>query len=48
MDIVDYARFQEQQRAYYQGMVDVVQILSGLGIIKESSRVKELLNTIPK
>ena len=32
MDIVDHAHFQEQQRAYYQGIVDAVQILAGLGI----------------
>ena len=45
MDIVDHAHFQEQQRTYYQGIVDAVQILAGLGIVKESVKVKELLNT---
>ena len=30
MDIVDHANFQEQQRAYYQGIVDAIQILAGL------------------
>lgn len=48
MDIVNHAHFQEQQRAYYQGIVDTVQILAGLGIVKESVKVKELLNTIMK
>lgn len=48
MDIVDHAYFQEQQRAYYQGIVDAIQILAGLGIVKESVKVKELLNTIMK
>ena len=48
MDIVEHAHFQEQQRAYYQGIVDAVQILAGLGIVKESVKVKELLNTIMK
>lgn len=48
MDIVDHTHFQEQQRAYYQGIVDAVQILAGLGIVKESVKVKELLNTIMK
>lgn len=48
MDIVDHVHFQEQQRAYYQGIVDAVQILAGLGIVKESVKVKELLNTIIK
>ena len=33
MDIVDHAHFEEQQRAYYQGMIDVMQIFDGLGIL---------------
>ena len=48
MDIVDHVHFQEQQRAYYQGLVDAVQILAGMGIVKESANVKELLNTMLK
>ena len=28
MDIVDHAHFQEEQRAYYQGMVDVMQYVT--------------------
>lgn len=48
MDIVDHAHFQEQQRAYYQGMVDVIHLLAGLGILKESSKVTELLARIKK
>lgn len=43
MDAVDHAHFEEQQRAYYQGMIDVIQIFDGLGILKERSKVKELL-----
>ena len=40
MDIVDHAHFEEQQRAYYQGMIDVIQIFDGLGILKESLLIK--------
>ena len=43
MDIVDHAHFQEEQRAYYQGMVDIMQIFDGLGILKERNKVKEVL-----
>ena len=43
MDIVDHANFQEEQRAYYQGMIDAIQIFEGLGILKKRNRVKELL-----
>ena len=42
MDIVDHAHFQEEQRAYYQGMIDAIQIFEGLGILKKN-KVKELL-----
>ena len=35
MDIVDHAHFQEEQRAYYQGMIDTIQIFEGLGILKK-------------
>ena len=43
MDIVDQAHFQEEQRAYYQGMIDAIQIFEGLGILKKRNKVKELL-----
>ena len=48
MDIVDHAHFQEEQRACYQGMVDVMQIFDGLGILKERNKVKEVLMHIKK
>ena len=40
MDIVDHAHFQEEQRAYYQGMIDAIQIFEGLGILKKRNKVK--------
>lgn len=48
MDIVDHAHFEEQQRAYYQGMIDVIQIFDGLGILKERSKVRELLTSMKR
>ena len=48
MDIVDHAHFQEEQRAYYQGMLDVIQIFDGLGIIKKSNKIRELLYKMKK
>ena len=47
-DIVNHAHFEEQQRAYYQGMIDVMQIFDGLGILKERSKVKELLTSMKR
>ena len=46
MDIVDHAHFEEQQRAYYQGMIDVIQIFDGF--LKERSKVKELLTSMKR
>ena len=39
MDAVDHAHYKEEQRAYYQGFVDSVQVLDGLGIIKKRMRI---------
>ncbi len=43
MDAVDHAHYKEEQRAYYQGLVDSIQVLDGLGIIKKRMRIKEFL-----
>ena len=48
MDMVEHAHFEEQQRAYYQGMIDVMQIFDGLGILKERSKVKEVLTSMKR
>ena len=48
MDAVDHAHYKEEQRAYYQGFVDSIQILDGLGIIKKRMRIKELLKIFSK
>ena len=43
IDAVDHAHYKEEQRAYYQGFVDGIQVLDGLGIVKKRIRIKELL-----
>ena len=48
MDAVDHAHYKEEQRAYYQGFVDSVQVLDGLGIIKKRIRIKEFLKKFSK
>ena len=48
MDAVDHAHYKEEQRAYYQGFVDSVQVLDGLGIIKKRIRIKEFLQKFSK
>jgi len=46
MEIVDHSHFMEEQRAYYQGIVDGIQMIGGLGLIKESKNVEQLLKKI--
>lgn len=46
VDAVDHAHYKEEQRAYYQGIVDAIQILEGLGIIHKTAKVRELLRRI--
>ena len=48
MDTVDHAHYKEEQRAYYQGFVDSIQVLEGLGIIKKRMRIKEILRKISR
>lgn len=48
LNAVEHAHFQEEQRAYYQGMVDVIQIFMGLGVIKKRNEIEALLNKIVK
>lgn len=48
LNAVEHAHFQEEQRAYYQGMVDMIQILMGLGVIKKRNEIEALLNKIVK
>ena len=48
LNAVEHAHFQEEQRAYYQGMVDAIQIFMGLGVIKKRNEIETLLNKIVK
>ncbi len=48
MDAVDYAHYKEKQRAYYQGLLDSVQVLDGLGIVGKRMRIKELFKKFCK
>lgn len=48
LNAVEHAHFQEEQRAYYQGMIDAMQIFMGLGIVKKRDAIENLLNRIVK
>lgn len=43
LTITDMAHFKEEQRAYYQGIMDGIQMLGELGLIKMSENVELLL-----
>lgn len=48
METLEHAHYQEEQRSYYQGMVDAIQILAGLGLVQKREKVRELLKRIQK
>lgn len=48
LNTLEHAHFQEEQRAYYQGMIDAMQIFMGLGIVKKRDEIENLLNRIVK
>lgn len=48
LDAMAHYHFKEEQRAYYQGLVDGVMITDGLGLLRENKRVKEFLDKIAK
>ena len=48
LNAVEHAHFQDEQRAYYQGMVDAMQIFMGLGIVKKRDEIENLINRMVK
>ncbi|MCD8155708.1 MAG: hypothetical protein LUF78_13685 [Clostridiales bacterium] len=48
LEVLEHDYFKEEQRAYYQGMMDAVQILGGLGLIKTGKNAKKLIAKIQK
>ncbi|MCC8102699.1 MAG: hypothetical protein LIP11_10735 [Clostridiales bacterium] len=47
-DALEHDYFKEEQRAYYQGMMDAVQMLGGLGLIKTGKNAKKLIAKVKK
>lgn len=45
-DAVDHVHFIEEQRAYYQGIMDGIQMLDGLGLINRSKSVHRLIERL--
>lgn len=48
LTVLDQAHFKEEQRSYYQGMMDGVELLGGLGLIKRGSNMKALVEKLNK
>ena len=42
-DRLEHFHYEEEQRAYYQGMMDVVEFLINIGAIKKSTNVKRMI-----
>ena len=43
LDQLEHFHYGEEQRAYYQGMMDVVEFLINIGAIKKSTNVKRMI-----
>ena len=43
LDQLEPFHYEEEQRAYYQGMMDVVEFLINIGAIKKSTNVKRMI-----
>ena len=46
IEVLEQAHFKEEQRAYYQGIMDGVELLGGLGLIKKGSNMKKLVEKL--
>lgn len=46
LQVLEHAHFKEEQRSYYQGMIDGAQMLGGLGLIKKGKNMKEVLEKL--
>ena len=42
-DQLEHFHYEEEQRAYYQGMMDVIEFLINIGAIKKSTNVKKMI-----
>ncbi|MCD8104814.1 MAG: hypothetical protein LUF35_07420 [Lachnospiraceae bacterium] len=47
-NVLEHDYFKEEQRAYYQGMMDAVQMLGGLGLIRTGKNAKGIISKIKK
>lgn len=48
IEIIQHLAFISEEQAYCQGYVDCIQLLAGLGVLKEFPDIKELVEKIKK
>lgn len=46
MNVLNHAHFKEEQRAYYQGIMDAVQLLGGLNLLKTGNNMAKLIEKL--
>lgn len=46
MNVLNHAHFKEEQRAYYQGMMDAIQLLGGLNLLKTGNNMEKLIKKL--
>jgi predicted RNA binding protein with dsRBD fold (UPF0201 family) len=44
LDQLEHFHYEEEQRAYYQGMMDGIEFLSNIGAVKKSTNVKKMID----
>ena len=44
LDQLEHFHYVEEQRVYYQGMMDGIEFLSNIGAIKNSTNVKKMID----
>lgn len=43
---IQHESFEEEQRAYYQGFIDCLQVLGGLGLVKADEHIQEMIHKL--
>ncbi|MBS6194942.1 MAG: hypothetical protein KH828_05115 [Clostridiales bacterium] len=46
LEVLEQTHFKEEQRSYYQGIMDGIELLGGLGLIRKSSNMKKLIEKL--
>lgn len=46
LGVLEHYHFKEEQRAYYQGIMDGIQLLGELGLVKKSNNLRKIIERL--